>query len=118
MGGVEDFKALPVSWKEGLADILRFVEEDWRWPEGLLDALIFRDSSGGWRCHAVEPEALVFLLVVYRLWASVRMGHLEEWFRSWVPDSFYSAGKWAQFGWGLVYHCGRCRGGCVRRRRW
>ena len=27
-----------------------------------------------------------------RLWASARMGHLEDWFRSWVPDSVYSAG--------------------------
>ena len=35
---------------------------------------------------------LVFLPVVYRIWASARMGQLEGWFRSWVPDSVFSAG--------------------------
>ena len=33
------------------------------------------------------------LPVVYRLWASVRLAHLKEWFYSWVPDSVFSAGK-------------------------
>ena len=28
---------------------------------------------------------LCVLPVVYRLWASVRLAHLEEWFHSWVP---------------------------------
>ena len=32
------------------------------------------------------------LPVVYRIWASARMGQLEDWFRSWVPDSVFSAG--------------------------
>ena len=31
--------------------------------------------------------------VVYRLWASVRLAHLKDWFSSWVPDSVFSAGK-------------------------
>ena len=31
--------------------------------------------------------------VVYRLWASVRLVHLKNWFCSWVPDSVFSAGK-------------------------
>ena len=29
---------------------------------------------------------------VYRLWASTRMLQLEDCFRCWVPESFYSAG--------------------------
>ena len=36
---------------------------------------------------------LCVLPVVYRLWASVRLAHLKEWFYSWVPDSVFSAGK-------------------------
>ena len=35
---------------------------------------------------------LSVLPVVYRIWASARMGQLEGWFRSWVPDSVFSAG--------------------------
>ena len=36
---------------------------------------------------------LCVLPVVERLWASVRLAHLKEWFHSWVPDSVFSAGK-------------------------
>ena len=32
------------------------------------------------------------LPVVYRIWASARMGKLDGWFKSWVPDSVFSAG--------------------------
>ena len=35
---------------------------------------------------------LSVLPIVYRIWASARMGQLDEWFRSWVPDSVSSAG--------------------------
>ena len=32
------------------------------------------------------------LPIVYRFWASARMGQLDGWFKSWVPDSVFSAG--------------------------
>ena len=35
---------------------------------------------------------LSVLPVVYRIWASARMVQLDDWFRSWVPDSVFSAG--------------------------
>ena len=35
---------------------------------------------------------LSVLPVVYRVWASARMGQPDGWFRSWVPDSVFSAG--------------------------
>ena len=28
--------------------------------------------------------------VVYRLWASLRLGHLREWVEGWLPKSVYS----------------------------
>ena len=34
---------------------------------------------------------LSVLPIVYRVWASARMGQLEDWFKSWVPDSVFSA---------------------------
>ena len=37
-------------------------------------------------------RSLSVLPVVYRIWAPARMGQLEGWFRSWVPDSVFSAG--------------------------
>ena len=33
------------------------------------------------------------LPVVYRLWASLRLGHLREWVEGWLPKSVYSLGK-------------------------
>ena len=36
---------------------------------------------------------LCVLPVVYRICASSRMVQLEDWFRSWVPDSVFSAGR-------------------------
>ena len=35
---------------------------------------------------------LSVLPIVYRIWASARMGQLGGWFSSWVPDSVFSAG--------------------------
>ena len=32
------------------------------------------------------------LPIAYRVWASVRMLQLEDWFRSWVLDSVFGAG--------------------------
>ena len=38
--GWREFKALPVSWFDGLARIFSKVEDTGVWPEGLLDAYI------------------------------------------------------------------------------
>ena len=32
------------------------------------------------------------LLVVYRLWAFLRLGHLREWVEGWLPKSVFSLG--------------------------
>ena len=36
---------------------------------------------------------LSVLPVVYRLWASLRLGHLREWVEGWLPKSVYSSGN-------------------------
>ena len=36
---------------------------------------------------------LSVLQVVYRLWASLRLGHLREWVSGWLPKSVYSLGN-------------------------
>ena len=36
---------------------------------------------------------LSVLPIANRIWASVRMLQLEDWFRSWVPDSVFSTGS-------------------------
>ena len=68
------------------------MEEEGRWPQGLLDAHIAMIPKDDGDAVPLGQRPLCVLPVVYRLWASVRMCHLEEWFHSWVPDSVYSAG--------------------------
>ena len=63
------------------------------WPQGLLDAYISMipkadgDSTTlGRRPHSVLP-------VVYKLWASLRLGHLREWVEEWFPKSVFCLGN-------------------------
>ena len=58
---------------------MELVETSGVWPQGLLDAYIaiIPEADGdstplGLRPLSVPP-------VVYRLWASLRLGHLREW---------------------------------------
>ena len=75
--GWRELKVLPVAWFDGLARILSKVEELGVWPDGLLDTSIPTiPKTDGASC----------------MWASARMVQLEDWFRSWVPDSVYNAG--------------------------
>ena len=90
--GWRELKVLPVSWFDELARILTKVEDLGLWPDGLLDAYITMIPTPlGQRPLSVFP-------VVYRIWASARMGQLDGWFKSWVPDSVYQCWGWSGFG--------------------
>ena len=90
--GWRELKALRVSWYDGLARILSQTEANGVWPEGLLDAhtAMIPESDGD--ATPLGQRPLIVLPVVYRIWASARMGQLEDWFQSWVPDSVFCAG--------------------------
>ena len=85
-------KVLPVSWFDGLARILTKVEEIEVWPDGLLDAYIAMIPKTDGDATLLGQRPLSVLPVVYRIWASARMVQFEDWFRSWVFDSVFSAG--------------------------
>ena len=87
-----EIKALSLSWFVGLALVLRHFEAG-QWPQGLLDAYIAMIRKAEGDSTALGQRPLFVLPVVYRLWSSVRLAHLKEWFSSWVPDSVFSAGK-------------------------
>ena len=80
-------KALSLSWFVGLALVLRQIETAGRWPQGLLDAYIAMILKAEGDSTSLGQRPLCVLSVVYRLWASVRLAHLKDWFSSWVPDS-------------------------------
>ena len=41
----------------------------------------------------LDQRPLSVLPVVYRLWASLRLGHLREWVEEWLPKSVFSLGN-------------------------
>ena len=90
--GWRELKVLPVAWYDGLARILAKVEGIGAWPDGLLDAYIAMIPKTDGDATRLGQSPLSVLLVVYRIWASARVVQLEEWFRSLVPDSVFSAG--------------------------
>ena len=90
--GWRELKALLVPWFDELARILTKVEDFGTWPDGLLDAYIAMIPKTDGDATPLGQRPLSVLPVVYRIWASARMGQLEGWFRSWVPDSVFSAG--------------------------
>ena len=102
MGGLgNEIKALPLPWFSGLAVLLNLVEDTGTWPQGLPDAHIAMipkadgDSTPqGQRPHSVLP-------VVYRLWASLWLGHLREWVEGSLPKSVFSLGDGLSLGNGL-----------------
>ena len=90
--GWTELEALPVAWYDGLARILTKVEEIGVWPDGLLDVNIAMIPKADGDATPLGQRPLGDLPVVYRIWASAPMIQLEAWFRSWVPDSVFSAG--------------------------
>ena len=90
--GWRELKALPVSWFDELARILTKVEDLGVWPDGLLDAYIAMIPKTDGDATPLGQRPLSVLPVVYRIWAATRMGQLDDWFKSWVPDSVFSAG--------------------------
>ena len=92
-GIAESFKALPVSWLDRLAAILTLVEESGAWLGDLLDAYMIVIPKAEGNRTPLGQRPLSVLPIVYRLWANVRLTHLQDWCDSWLPDSLFSAGE-------------------------
>ena len=59
-------------------------------PQGLLDAYIAMIPKADGDSLPLGQRTLSVLLVVYRLWASIRFGPLREWVEGWLPQSVFS----------------------------
>ena len=88
-----EIKALPLPWFSGLAVHLELVESTGTWPQGLLDAYIAMIPKVDGDSTPLGQGPLSVLPVVYRLWASLRLGHLREWVEGWLPKSVFSLGN-------------------------
>ena len=85
-----EIKALPLPWFSGLAILLELVETTGIWPQGLLDAYIAMIPKADGDSTPLGQRPLSVLPVVYRLWASLRLGHLREGVEGWLPQSVFS----------------------------
>ena len=81
--GWRELKVLLVSWFDGLARFLTKVDDFGIWPDGLLDAYIAMIPKVDGDATSLGQRTLSVLPVVYRIWASARIGQLEGWFKSW-----------------------------------
>ena len=88
-----EIKALTLPWFSGLVVLLELVESTGSWPQGLLDAHIAMIPKADGDSTPLGQRHLSVLPVVYRLWASLRLGHLREWVEGWLPKSVYSLGN-------------------------
>ena len=74
------------SWFSGLAILLELVETTGAWPQRLVDAYIAMILKTDGDSTPLGQLPLSVLQVVYRLWASLRLGHLREWVDGWLPS--------------------------------
>ena len=88
-----EIKALPLLWFSGLAILLNLVETTGVWPQGLLDAYIAMILKVDGDSAPLGQRPLSVLPVVYRLWASLRLGHLREWVEGCLLASVFSLGN-------------------------
>ena len=71
----------------------------WTWLRPLvsgqciLDAYIAMIPKADVDSTPLGQRRLSVLPVVYRLWASLRLGHLREWVEGWLPKSVFSLGN-------------------------
>ena len=71
---------------------LRALEEFGVGLDGVVDAYIAMISKVDGDATFLGHRPLCVLPVGYRIWASARVVHLEDWFSSWVPESDNTAG--------------------------
>ena len=84
--------APPLPWFSGLAVLLGLIESTCSWPQGLLDSYIAMIPKADGDSTLLGQRPLSVLPVVYKLWASLWLGHLREWVEVMVclrlrPDS-------------------------------
>ena len=75
--------------------MLELVETNAVWPQGLLDIALIPKADGDSTLLGQRP--LSVLSVVYRLWASRRLGHLRDSVEGWLPMSVFSLGNGLSF---------------------
>ena len=88
-----EIKVSHLPWFSGLAILLNLVEATGSWPHGSLDAYIAMIYKADGDSTPLCQRPLCVLPVVYRIWASLRLGHLREWVLECLPRSVFTLGN-------------------------
>ena len=91
--GLDEIKALPLPWFSGLAILLELVETTGICLRVFWMPFISMIPKADGDCTPTGQRPLSVLPVMYRLWASLRLGHLREWVERWLPKRVYSLGN-------------------------
>ena len=73
--------------------ILRSSLFPWLGFQHLLDAFYAMIPKVDGDSTPSGQRPLCVLPVIYRLWASLRLTHLNDWFQGWIPQSVFSLGN-------------------------
>ena len=66
----------------------------------------------GWDAAPLGQRPVSALFIAYRLWATVRLSHIQGWVVSWIPNSVFILGRGSELCRCLVRHCSKHRGDC------
>ena len=86
-----EVQAPPVPWFSGLAILLELVSVLWYLASrsfGCLYIVLILKTNG--HSTSLGQKPLSVLPVVYKLWASLWLGHLRGWVEGWLPKSVCS----------------------------
>ena len=83
----DEIEALSLSRFFGFGPVLRQVESAGQWPQGLLDVFIAMNPWAEGDSTPLGQRPFWVLSVVYRIWSSVRLAHIQEcFFFAWAPS--------------------------------
>ena len=99
-----DLKLLPIEAFDTLAQILDLIEHGCPWPGQLFYTkahLLAKNPDQ--RLDPLQHRCLTITPVVYRIWAKVRLRHMEAWITGWAHPQMYAgiAGRGASDAWYL-----------------
>ena len=83
---LKELKLLPSWWWDRLAELLGRVEDEECWPAAHLQSYLSFISKGAGE-EPLAQRPLSILTLVFRLWAAVRLGQVNEWSQQWLHRS-------------------------------
>ena len=87
-----EWKLLPRSWRQKMAELLTLVEESGEFPEMAYHVpVIMLDKGKG--PEPLKQRPISAAPILYRLWSSIRYKHMKTWLLEWAHPNATAPGK-------------------------